>query len=305
MSLLKFFASIALLFVFLYCATVEGGSLHPQWCTFISRLCKEFEANPKSFSVIYVHRESSTGNPFLHLLPPILIWAPVEQYSGVFPSGFLCPKCDCESVLFEFDWMNGIGRPERSQPRKIHGRDGVTILVGRLYKCTKSGHEVASYHPGILRQIKVPSLIPFRLWSRTGFMYDLINDIEAMMISGVSISMIEGNLAKSPIAQYADRKNRYFHLQRLSGKCLADTFPTYEQWCSFLPATSPSRHAITGCFLASFWEKNSLFNTHMQCTTIDDGDAWLSCDHTFASVGKFYLCSYASNDCQNTFLFVL
>ena len=159
--------------------------------------------------------------------------------------------------------MNGAGRPDRSEPRKIHGRGGVTILVGRVYKCTKLGHEVASYHPGILRQIKVPSLIPFRLWSRTGFTYDLIGDIESMIISGVSVSTIETNLAASPVAQYAERRNRYFHFQRLSGTFSEDAFPTYEQWCSFLPATAPSRHAITGCFLASFWEKNSLFGKHI------------------------------------------
>ena len=37
-------------------------------------------------------------------------------------------------------------------------------------------------------------------------MYDLIGDIEDM-ISGVSISMIETNLATLPVAQYAERKN--------------------------------------------------------------------------------------------------
>ena len=67
--------------------------------------------------------------------------------------------------------------------------------------------------------------------------------------------MIETKLATLPVAQYAERKNRFSHLQRLAGPCSVDEFPTYEKWCSFLPATAPSRHAITGCFLASFWEK--------------------------------------------------
>ena len=181
---------------------------------FISNLCKRFEENSKSFSLIYVHREFSTKTPFLHLLPPILIWAPVEQFNEVFPGGFLCPKCDSSSVLHGYGWMNGADT-DRSEPRKIHGRDGITILVGRVYKCVKSGHDVVSYHPGILRQIKAKSLIPFRVWSRTGFTYDLMNDIEAMMISGVSSSMIETNLATSPVAQYAERKNRYLYLQKL------------------------------------------------------------------------------------------
>ena len=43
------------------------------------------------------------------------------------------------------------------------------VLVRRDYKCFKKQHEVVSYHPGILRQMNAPSLILFRLWSRTGF----------------------------------------------------------------------------------------------------------------------------------------
>ena len=39
---------------------------------------------------------------------------------------------------------------EHSEPRKIHGRDGIVLLVGRVYKCSQKGHEVVSYHPGIL-----------------------------------------------------------------------------------------------------------------------------------------------------------
>ena len=82
--------------------------------------------------------------------------------------------------------------------------------------------------------------------------------------------------------------------------CSVDEFPTYEEWCSFLPATAPSRHAITGCFLASFWERNSLFDKHMQCTTIPDEESWLSCDHAFASVGAFTCLDLAINILQLT-----
>ena len=149
MPMLKLLVSIGLLLVFLFRGTAEGGKLHPQWCAFISDLCKRFEDSPTSFSLIYVHHKYSTRNPFLHLLPPLLIWAPVEQYNGVFHDEFLCPRCDSSSVLYGFGWMNGVGT-DRSQPRKIHGRDRVTILTGRVYKCMKSGHEIVSYHPGIL-----------------------------------------------------------------------------------------------------------------------------------------------------------
>lgn len=184
--------------------------------------------------------------------------------------------------------MNGIGG-ERSQPRKIHGRDGVVILVGRVYKCEKAGHEVVAYHPDILRQIGTPSLIPFRLWSRTGFTCDLMYDIEAMIMSGVSMSKIEVSLSTAAVTHYSNLRNRFYHLKRLSSSSIDTTlqnFPTYEVWCAYLPtAITPSRHAVTGCFLASFWEKSVLYERHMQATTITDEESWLSCDHTFASAG--------------------
>ena len=59
MLVLKAFVAHLLLFLFL--DTAEGGRLHPQWCSFISDLCKRFEDSPTSFSLIYVHREYSTA----------------------------------------------------------------------------------------------------------------------------------------------------------------------------------------------------------------------------------------------------
>ena len=281
--MLKF--EIVLFCLLIFRGAAIGGRLHPQWCSLISDLCKKFEENPTGSSLIYLHVESTTENPFLHLIPPVLIWAPVEQFKDVFPNGFTCPKCEKSSYLYGYDWMNGIGS-DRSEPRKIHGRNGVVILVGRVYKCSTAGHEVVGYHPGVIRQINAPSLIPFRLWARTGFTTNLTHDIETMIVSGVSASKIEANLASSSVLQYATKKSRFHQLQRIVGTNSVHEFPSYEQWCSFLPATAPSQHAITGCFLASFWEKHSLFEKHMQYTTITEKDSWLSCDHTFASAGE-------------------
>lgn len=112
------------------------------------------------------HCEFSIYKPFLHLLPPIILWDPLQQLKDVFPNGFLCPKCEGMESLLQtvVKWMDGIAS-DRTEPRKIYGRKGIVFLVGRVYKCTCSGHEVLSYHPGILTQINAPSLIPFKLWS--------------------------------------------------------------------------------------------------------------------------------------------
>ena len=156
MFMMKFLNVLHCLFtvMLLWKNNAQGGKLHPQWCSLIADLCRKFEENPTGSTLIYLHQEFSTDHPYLHLLPPVLIWAPVEQFSDFFPNGFHCPKCDslCSSRLYGYDWMDGVGS-ERTEPRKIHGRDGVVLLVGRRYKCGKMAHEVISYHPGILRQL--------------------------------------------------------------------------------------------------------------------------------------------------------
>lgn len=278
-----------LFIVVLWMKTAQGGRLHPQWCSLIAGLCKKFEDNPTGSTLIYLHQEFSTDHPFLHLLPPVLIWAPVEQFRDVFPKGFYCPKCDppSSSLLYGYQWMDGI-RSERTEPRKIHGRDGIVLLVGRSYKCGKMKHEVVSYHPGVLRQLNTcgPLLTPFRLWARTGFTSVLSDDIVTQMVSGVSASTIASNLATATVVQYSIKRKRFLELQEISQQ-FGNDFPSYEQWASFLPAIAPSRHAISACFLSSFWERQFLFEKHMQHTTITDADSWLSCDHTFASAGEY------------------
>ena len=198
--------------------------------------------------------KSLHSHPYLHLIPPILIWSPVEQFKEMFPNGLICPKCDpgSSSILYGYDWMSGV-ESERTEPRKIHGRDGIVLLIGQRYKCFKKSHEVVGYHPGILRQISAPALIPFRLWSRTGFTTSLTNDIVAMVVSGVSVSTIESNLVLAIVTQYSIKRMRFFQLQGLSNTPCHE-FPSYEQWTSLLPAVAPSRHAISACFLSSFWD---------------------------------------------------
>ena len=281
------FMSATLCLMFLWESVAQGGRLHPQWCSFIADMCKKFEENPSFSAQIYCHHEVTADQPYLHLIPPILIWSPVEQFKEVFPNGFNCPKCDpgSSSILYGHAWMSGV-ESERTEPRKIHGRDGIVLLVGRRYKCFKKSHEVVSYHPGILRQISAPALIPFRLWSRTGFTSSLTNDIVAMVVSGVSVSTIESNLVLATVTQYSMKRIKFFQLQSLSNTP-SHEFPSYEQWISLLSVVAPSRHAISACFLSSFWDIHPLFEKHMQCTSTTDEDSWLSCDHTFASAGEY------------------
>lgn len=91
------------------------------------------------------------------------------------------------SALYGCGWKDGV-ESERSEPRKIHGRGRVVLLVGGVYKCSKIGHEVASYHPGILRQINAKSLIIFQLLLKTGYFIRFIKNI---ILSGLRLSTIQ------------------------------------------------------------------------------------------------------------------
>ena len=88
-------------------------------------------------------------------LPPVILWSPLEQFRTILPD-VRYPKCitlrDNSVSLCTTGWRNG-AEGERSEPRRI---DGVTLLVGRIYKCSK-GHEVLGYSPEILE--KVPNCL--------------------------------------------------------------------------------------------------------------------------------------------------
>jgi hypothetical protein len=104
----------------------------------------------------------------MYLMPPIIMWSPLEQFANIL---FTCPKCTTSSVLHTREWRNGM-HGSRSEPRKIYGVHGVTLLVSRVYACS-ANHEVVGCHPGILKQIPT-SFIPFKLWHITGFTLDHI-----------------------------------------------------------------------------------------------------------------------------------
>ena len=87
----------------------------------------------------------------------------------------------------------------------------MVLLVGRVYRCTK-GHEVLGYHPGVLEQIPVQSLIPFELWHKTGFTRELMQYIFSLVMVGVSLSAVEDMLWKKIVLHYYHKKGIFLDL---------------------------------------------------------------------------------------------
>jgi hypothetical protein len=68
------------------------------------------------------------------------------------------------------------------------------------------------------------------------------------------------------------------------------TFPSLTEWQQSFSSPLPSPHAMSGCFLEDYWKIfgrriQVIYKKTMQNTSVDEVDAWLSCDHTFASAG--------------------
>ena len=112
------------------------GGLPPEWTKLISTLCAEFnDDHPSPPNVIQ--------NP--QCITTLILWSPLEQFHGLISVQICCPKCTNQNVRFHARaWRDGT-YGERSEPRKIHGCDGVTLLVGRVYECDNK-HEVLAYH---------------------------------------------------------------------------------------------------------------------------------------------------------------
>ena len=281
-----------LVLIALSASVIDGGHLPSVWCTDIKRLCDDFDdKNPTPPTTINfnVLQHGTVHCPLQFLAPPCILWSPIEQFSGVIEKKIVCPKCSesgvTNSSLHTVGWRDGT-RGQRSEPRKIYGAEGVTLLVGRVYSCS-SGHEVVGYHPELLMQIPT-CFVHFKLWHITGFTKELTGLIVALVTAGVSIHGIRDVLYQRQLSTYYSLRVKFQALkksvvsaQELQGEI--PEFPSFTEWSSNFSSHLPSQHAISGCYLADFWTKESAYTRHMQDTTIMNEEAWLSCDHTFSS----------------------
>ena len=257
----------------------------------ISSLCAEFnDDHPSPPNVIRNPQCITTLKELVHtplafLLPPLILWSPLEQFHGIISGQFCCPKCTDQNVrLHARAWRDGTCG-ERSEPRKIHGCDGVTLLVGRLYECDNK-HEVLAYHPDIIKQIP-ESFIPFKLWHITGFTVECIELVVALMSAGMSVNYVKTVIEQKQLLFFYTQKMKFMHIISASNSELTISFPTAPAWQQHFSAPLPSNHALSSCFLAEFWSKESVYVQCMQNTTVDDDNLWLSLDHTFSSASKY------------------
>ena len=267
-------------------AVVDGVSLPPSWCSHIRRCCADFDdLNPSlpGSTTITSLAQIDLQDPISLVTPPIILWSPLEQFKDVLDDkqGWQCPKCSEMNNLKAVGWRDGSSGP-RSEPRKTYGANGVTLLVGRVYRCSK-GHEVLGYHPQIVRRIEA-CFVPFRLWHITGFTSEFTALIVALVTAGISIHGIRDVLNQRLISTYYSQKSKFEVLLKCSS--VRVQFPSYIDWSHCVATHIPLQHAISGCFLADFWTKEYAYTQCMANTTLTTQHDWLSCDPTFTCASK-------------------
>ena len=215
---------------------------------------------------------------------PVIIWSPLEQYSGCITNQ--CPKCELDNLpvsrLSPAGWTNGFSSD--NQPRLIHCVQGNVILVSRVYRCGKD-HRVLAYHPGIIRQFagNLRCLLPFHLWHKTGFTIPLLEYVTDLVDSGVSLRHVESTLADNRLRHFHNLKQKFQILQQGASAGLM-AFPDYELESMEYWRRSPKYHAISALYLMHFWRLEHTYHSRMALTTLQPLCPWLSCDHTFRSV---------------------
>lgn len=269
----------------------SGARLPDCWCTKILQLCEDFSDDqptlPTVESAFYLrYIQDISCESIVFLFPSVILWSPLEQFKDLLQTPVFCPKCSSSGQdnvsLYPVGWRSGT-QGERSEPRKIYGTDGITLLVGRVYKCTLRRHEIVGYHPYIIQQVP-QRFIPFMLWHKTGFTTDFIELVAILVAAGMNLSTIRDFYQKRVQSLYYCRKMQFDQIS--ARRSDSSPFPSPAIWKRSLPIFIPSVHALSGCFLVDFWAKEFAYTLHMQSMTIDESNPWLSLDHTFSSASK-------------------
>lgn len=146
------------------------------------------------------------------LLPTVIVWSPLEQFSAAALPSF-CPKCqpDCNVTLIASGWTDG--HSADCCPRLMFGSVCNALLVSRIYRCSNQ-HFVYGHHPDIIHRLKekrLQCLLPFRLWHISGVTQSLMVHIEQLLHNGISLNQIESSIRTNRITRYA-QKDKYEQL---------------------------------------------------------------------------------------------
>ncbi len=216
-------------------------------------------------------------------IPPVILWSPQEQIPFL---SFFCCKCptDIKQKIEPVDWT--CGHRTLRHPRMLYCVNSNVLLISRVYQCS-TGHEILGHHPdmlGFITNHDLHSVVPFVLWYQCGFTRIFCRYIHQLLTSGIALQKCESILVQNRICDYHTCRHKANQLKKL--------LPTVtlvnkiEECVHQLQTKAPSRNAIKGCFLYYFEDFEQLYDQKMRETSADSMNLWLSCDHTFRTVGN-------------------
>ena len=174
------------------------------------------------------------------------------------------------------DRTYGQAAPHRL-PRLIYCLDENILLVSRVYKCCNE-HISFGHHPKILEQLYlfgIGSNIPFVLWHQCGYSLRLMEHIQQLISSGMSLQECELSLTEYRLTNLQLQKKKKKEIALYLGTEVYNV-----DSATNILTQSPSRNGIKGCFIYHFGQWK------MRKTTMPHDSLWLSCDHTFHTVAN-------------------
>lgn len=205
------------------------------------------------------------------ILPYVILWNPLDQYSNLFKDGLKCETC--MGALQKEYWKQG--QSLGNEPRLIHDVEHTVIVVVAVYQC-QNGHTTSGTNPSLL-QLLDSEHIPFILLHRTGFLKVLVRSMIQLISEGLTMSGIEryfkkmrqefgANLLKQVIMELKQHNcnNELLYLS---------SFPL-----TILLNPTPSDDTVYKCIMVDFLHNSELYDSQMQQLT---AQSFISLDHTF------------------------
>ena len=256
---------------------------------YLENLVACFELKPHGPEIVYpnpgtYYDENKYPAAEEYLFPPVIVWDPFVQHPDVFHNGFCCPHeshaGEAAAPLKPKKWK--YGGSERDMPRKIYGRDGVVLLVSRVYVCPQ-GHEITAHDSRILVHLPTDRNNPFILSHKSGVTMGFMNEVNSLARSGMNFSEIEKHFAQHYYDKHwLQEKKWHDDLKSVKEKTSTDSstiedstqdhFPDPAEWVEL-----PSDDTIISCFVLNFREYEVYYTERMS----ELSALYLSADHTF------------------------
>jgi hypothetical protein len=159
--------------------------------------------------------------------------------------------------------------------------NGYLLLVSAVYVCSQN-HQVPSHHPSILSRLPSSCYNRFYLTNRAGFTVELLSQITTLVDHGSSFHAIEGIVRE----QY---EQGYWRMRfDFEGDCLRAGHEFTDIYPPFSQVSFPFLHEKI--MKDGFISYSLLFLPTFHADMEDHISLWISCNHTFKSVGNIGFC---------------